>query len=751
MTDIVDDDSVGIENQPINLSKLAPAKVVGLIINVERITYTKVSGVKEILEIPDNLKDRSLLNACFWHLQSAYFYKLAKTTQDAHFTFVRQLIEFIINAPENMQFSAEIPSDIAFLYLNYCMSLKQLNETIRKKVQFIGVVLINITSEKLIAQNGSDIINKIWDERFRVILTKIPEFIRYRSTNSNAVTDPRVIHTAHNKGLGEIFPDCPYTDTELINSIRTFSHWMLMELKRQRHILLDIPEVKKTLDELLNNHTAQEAPVLLLKAIPADKALRSEHRALYHTLVYGALKTKDPLLLERVYLDIHYDDEFSSDSDRDQDKMRGYIENRSHGAYFKSDIHSIRNTTYADLIIPSRVEVLLFSWLLASDRCQNSGVELAKLDHMAFNKTGVQFFYYKDRKSITSAPENSSPIYKRNTPIHEVYRYWVDFMTSAQKNLPTDVQGSLCPAFKTTKEIREILINKTSTALVYNMTIPSSIWRKAYIDKVGDNANPFLWLLGKVTASNAKTEKVNVEYTTVVNHYKKNGRIGEFPVRKDYLKGLVYVGISSNAIAISRVQMEDGVDVREKGDVPAQEFDPNKVSEIKTALLAHSVKTHKNIYGNNSNSVEKIESMKKFSAQVGDLMAADAYKIQHLIDNSKTIDLNALKQMLGIEKPIDSLENLLDETDNNGLLGEINYEGIKYFVTTDLTSALIQGYIYHIKQSIPKARLESDKLAKSLLLESMYLSEVLSSFPQSMITKGNKLLEEHDFPYPSVL
>ncbi len=746
-------DSIDLESQTINLSKLAPAKVVGLITNVNRVDHMYISGVIHKLEIPHEFKDTNLLKACIWHLQSAKFNLFQPNTKDKDFGFATGLFDFIVNAPEHLRFNVEIPVDIAYLYLIHCSKLKYSASTIRKKVGFIRLVIDNLRSEKHKAKT-SDITYKIWDENFSVMLTKIPPFTKHLITSSNAVTDTRDnATTVSKKGLSEIFPDCPYNSTELINSIRTFSHWMLMELKKQREVLLGISEVKITLDELLKNHTAQESPVSGLKQIKTKNSTttKHEHQALYHTLVYAALATNDPLLLERVYLDIDYDDVFDPESDRDQVKMKCFIDNKSIDGHFKSSIVSIQNTTFANLIVPSPVEVLIFSWLLASERCQRSGVFLAKTEHMSFSKAGVQFFYYKDRINIEAAPENPSPIYKRNTPIHEVYRYWVDFIRSAKKHLPTEYQGSLCPNFKYAAEIARIRTNARPSALIRNMAVPKSVWRKKYIDKVGVNAKPFLWFLDQIIRSNTQLVTGISEYNKDLIKYRSRGLTGVKPICKQYCKGTSWISISTDAIARTRVQMDDGVEVRVKDGVIPQEFDPNSLIEIKTRLLAHSETTHKNIYGNNSNSVEKIASMKKFAAQVGDLMEADANKIQHLMDNSKVIDLNELKQTLGLEKPIDSLESLLNETDESGLLGEIKYNGIKYFVATDLTSALIQGYIKHIEQSIPKARLESEKLAKSLLLESMYLSEVLSSFPQSMIKEGKTLLDTHNFPYPSVI
>ena len=158
------------------------------------------------------------------------------------------------------------------------------------------------------------------------------------------------------------------------------------------------------------------------------------------------------------------------------------------------------------------------------------------------------------------------------------------------------------------------------------------------------------------------------------------------------------------------------------------------------------------VYNDRSNSPQKIESQRRFGAQVGELYEKEALKISKYIKSAKVVDMQQVRKILDISNSKDEFEEMLESLDlDTEIWGGINHQGQTLIVTTEVTAALITGYIAHIKKELPSVRLDSEQKASTHRINLEYLSEMLEQFPSHLQQAGKDMIAEFDIPYPSLI
>lgn len=226
---------------------------------------------------------------------------------------------------------------------------------------------------------------------------------------------------------------------------------------------------------------------------------------------------------------------------------------------------------------------------------------------------------------------------------------------------------------------------------------------------------------------------------------------GEKPTRKKFRK-ISKVGLSVNSIAMSRVSMDQGVlSLKESNSNDKTRND----SFVDSELTAQSTKTKINTYSNRSSSPEQINSMRNFAAQIGDAMESYALKISAEVKKTTFVTIDKVNQILNIPNKLNNIEELSQELKSTntliGLLGDFNFEGKTIMITSPITAALIKSRIINIDKQLPDLRLDCNQKAIKAVYQKAFLVAALQEFPEFTKSEGDKLLEDYNFPFASMI
>jgi hypothetical protein len=274
--------------------------------------------------------------------------------------------------------------------------------------------------------------------------------------------------------------------------------------------------------------------------------------------------------------------------------------------------------------------------------------------------------------------------------------------------------------------------------------LPNSEVKKLYRKELGEEGEAFLWLVEKIWNHNrlayVETLKNNVER-------RKFGPVAGYAKRINMV-----IGLTPDAISMSRKRIDDGVSIHKKVEGESEINGSSRYSEqnVSAELTAHSKATKHNIYKNRSYSKEVIESERDFGAQVGNLMVQEALKIRTELDNVKHLTLEQVRDLLGITNEINKVEELLEQVDIE-LWGGFQHRGETIIITSDITAMLLKGYIEHLRLELPKLFLDDKQKGQEAQKKLAYLSSIFDKFPTFMQYQGEAMLSEFEIPYPSLL
>ena len=225
-------------------------------------------------------------------------------------------------------------------------------------------------------------------------------------------------------------------------------------------------------------------------------------------------------------------------------------------------------------------------------------------------------------------------------------------------------------------------------------------------------------------------------------------------------KKMPHVSLNIDLIARASIEIEDGksgaAEPKESSEYDKPTFEEKAEKAVGAMLTAHSLETKQSTYENRSRSPEKIKSMRRFAAQVGDAMEQDARAVEELFNKTKVLNLKAVAKLLGIEDTIKEQKDLYgiinqELGDVIGDIGDVDIDGKRIVIQTPLTAALILSKIKHIENEIPRLKLDSEKKTLKAQLHRAYLDMLLAEFSSSIIKEGELMSKKYDFPFSSIL
>ncbi|MET0107149.1 MAG: hypothetical protein ABW072_18705 [Sedimenticola sp.] len=701
--------------------------------------YTNERGIR-ILRIPEGWEQHPLCLLMVSYVNSSHFKKLAQSSRRKRFHYLAAFFKFLETGrlSPNSQSKALLNKN----YLNYLREQGAEDTAIKSVFQEFRALLNKVQDRTINGEHFNG-----WGDVTLEILKDLPTII----------TRPSI----PNPALSQLFEGCSYSDSDLIVSLRHVATWYVLETKRQRELLLD--QQPSLLDDLDRLRAYTKSPfefplagvdtaTTLRKKNSIHPGFRLDSEKMYGNLIRAIVDTGDEILIERLYFSDRRNLQSilraeKATTERMRDWAMGLVKD---GGELKGHIriskgvrytrHHIRTISFAQLLFPDFSEVTAMHWLLASERIQASGMNKLAISDVHSDKAGIQIVSYEKRRS--SIEPKKSPIYKKGSPVHEAYAYWLKLIESNSAFYELGARkDSFLPLSTFTIAPSQINITNNELLPLQLLGLSGAKIREKCLDERPES-KIFLDYYLQLQEAQMRVGEQEKEYGKLLQK--------KVSVKRAEAVSMKRISVTSQAIAQSRVYMD--------GDRPGALSEQG--AQLDAMVTAHSVETKRNIYKDRATVKEVVAKSGKFAAQVGELMVEDAKKLSDMLHGVQVVSVSEIKDRLGLSSPlegysdIETISALIEEAEAHefvtGMLGEISDGKTTYIIMTPLTAALMKGYINHIDSEAERLRNDNPDRVHVHFLQKAYLLEVLDRFSRHITTKGDELLSEYEFPYPAL-
>ncbi|MCF9169967.1 hypothetical protein J7965_07465 [Vibrio parahaemolyticus] len=696
------------------LSSYAPSEIAVINNDPTAVQITTISqhqrieeqvSIVLVLKIPQKLNKDPLCLVIIAYCKSEEFINLAPLTRKNKHRIFSGLFSFLDN-----QYGDKGECDVTAIHPDWINNLKSRKTSVHSEVASVNSAL------KWYMKNGKS--NNSYITRINAIQKRIPRISRGPST-------PRL-------SLSNI-SELKYDDSTLIKSLRMFCVVMLKKFREHRTYLLSVPQVQGALSKLHNLSTKERN----LVEIGTFSILDTDTIETYIKPLWVAIKSSnDPILIERMLVNCPYSRALIQNSEKTMtlDEQKSLLSEHitDIGTLLKSkdrkagtvNTAKLQQLSYGALMKPTKVEEVLISMLLASERIQPSGQMKLEIEDYYITGDTCSWNFTKKRSAVG---EHTTPIYRKKSAIHEAYREYINLVSSNYSaNFTVGISMQ-------TTQTRMTFRNSSDYDPYLSVVLKGSYLRKWLISK-HPVTKPFIDLL-----------------TTVCKH--------NDPLYNSYgnsKKGMVSIALAYIAQSAAIISNKRGV--REKQST----YEMYSQTHVEAALNAHTPEVRQNIYLNRSETVTRINERKWFSEIVSEEMVKDAINIRQSLSNSKTkvLSLAETRKILGLKgiKPdsddIALLGDFLDECGENnaetGCFGDIKLDTQTIVVELPITAALMLSYQSEIEKKFQQNQIASNRRKAYLLSCYLYVDEILNKFEPSTIERGKDLLERFDIPAPPI-
>lgn len=705
-----------------------------IIVEISRGLYsTNVDGINRTFEIKPELIGYIVIRACLKYLCSAKFANLRPSTRRNEFLKIRDFFDYLGTLDYPVALSAK-----TLLYPNYFNYLKNkktaTTNSIRSEVNIVSKALKYFLSQ---SSNQGDI-----EIAQRLIPTN-------RALKKPSPKRPKL-------SMSEIFPHCPYSNLELLHSLRIVCSWIINRTAQERNELLDNENVVGELRHIFDDLCFSSYPIILNSSLSSRQRTLNSSQELSARKIYGemlktAAQSKNSMLVNRAFRSIipaglknrnyrspsvqrmrellndciKFDTGFSFNLIKNHSKSFGNEFGNSHGGFSTNYSFTIR-----DLVLPTYVENLSLAYILASDRVQTAALQSMRVDDFSISERTLVYSHYKFRSNKTIP--FTSPEYKRQSYIYQAIKYFVE-LTQQSESYIADAERNLfnphCGQFW-----RFALGPLTSYEYLFgDLCVADSIPRnQCEMDLLGDE-KPFLWLMENVLSNHeAVKERIKQE------DYRRN-----YGTVKKRIKNVIKTTLSVDNIGRSRVLLDQSTFDDAELDDP----------EVAAALTKHTQKTKREVYLARSREPEHIIKQSHFPRQVGEKMMEDASKLSFMLENTEVVDLEKASSLLGLKAPAASLEEISQKMIDDlefGLFGELTFSDKTVIIKSEVTSALIQAYVKKLDSVLSSVFEKNTKTFQSLMTKKIYLLEILDQFPAHLKKAGSELQARLNFEFPEL-
>lgn len=511
--------------------------------------------------------------------------------------------------PKESELSLQL---VVIQYLNSVKFKKLEVKTRGNFVRFIDIFLSFIEEQKYL--KNTDVPNKVFHEYVQFVndntnrtgnsvaatvsAAQIPLEWYLENTedkNSHIVSQftkllayaPEIQYSEQNPtpSLAQLFPECPYTDTQIIKSLRLVCCWLLLEYNRHREILLSDDEIQRVLASL-DGKSLDERPVAYGSFTTKKTAeLNEECQSLYAPIVNAVLKSGDNVLMERLVESTNHPFSLPLTEEELKLVLKKVVtlsgEKVISGCFkYKGKaypVSSIKTVSYRDLIAPSLVEVFATQTFLASERLQASNLDRLKVSDIVGNKRGLQSQHVKGRRS-KGKQKGLTGVYPPNHLIHDSLINYVDALNKCQPKLHDKDKDKALPYIHSQHIKNGALgLKKEPVSQCFELlTIDGSHTQKTLFEDVSKkDAEPFIWIIRKIIENNMTVNEQDKEYARE-RHKSKSKREPIKP--RSYFVKSNSISLSTSYIGVSRVVMEGSVSVKERTETNTETVVDSSVS-----------------------------------------------------------------------------------------------------------------------------------------------------------------------------
>lgn len=674
--------------------------------------------------LPDDMHGQNFLLLYIDYTKRKSFRELS---HDFKLNRGRELVTFLDYTVVLIRKYGGVPSDIFSRYTNHIKSTtKKTSNSVNSTVTAMLYIL------KLYGGQKEKVYDcEYWMQEFYVMITKAPTFTWEEPNPKESLS------TKYDLG---------FTSTEMVESLLLLCCYIIKTFDDKRKLLLQNKSLEKAALESFHISSNNYPTYAFVSAQKHSKYNVS--RRLYGELARAIIATDDNWLIERFMHDNPYPDEFLPDEPDNKvrrkewlkrwvNKRTGHIKTVVTINKKKHWMQTIKAYCINDLHGLSHEVIFAMQCILACHRIQSSGVDRMNLNDVISNNKGVQFKYYKGRGKIKYA----TPVLNKGTLPYNAVQIFLEHFKQQHSGVnpkliqyhklrgKTDGKGQI--AAKKEGRLDHFFID------LLDENTEVHIHMKA---ELKEEAAPILAFLKKIIANNLIAMENSPAY----------GGDERMP----------HVSLNIDLIARARIEIEDGengaAELKENSEYDKPTFIEKAEKEVGAMLTAHSLETKQSTYENRSRSPEKIKSMRRFAAQVGDAMEQDARAVEELFNKTKVLNIKSVAKLLGIEDTITEQKDLYDIINQQlgdviGDIGDVDIDGKRIVIQTPLTAALILSKIKHIENEIPRLKLDSEKKTLKAQLHRAYLDTLLAEFSSSIVKEGELMSKKYNFPFASMV
>ena len=521
---------------------------------------------------------------------------------------------------------------------------------------------------------------------------------------------------------------CKTEHTDELENVRSTIHFcctLLKLINEQRQSLLSIPAVTNCLNAMIDDSNGDFNQLRFGSHI-------TKRSTLYSPLALAILESDDLSLKERLLLNRQ---SWAAESTRQESTidLRSLNEQIEKGLYKtgslnistenRDNILNFAGIDYLSLVKPTQAEIICFSWLLATDRVQHTGVMKMNIDDLHISPNKASATYIKNR----------SPIRDREVPMHSSgslqYTAYKEFKSLAERF------AQLYPS-----ESRRLLDMPSNANLQHLLCLPY---------------RPIIFAAHRHTYLHKKMLLRDKNISTFAEIIKTVSDNNELFYKNKSSKEHNRQTISISAIAQSRAILDE--------DQPAPQneaYEKYSASIVGADATAHSPCIKEVKYKHASLTKYRLDKRASFSQSVGRLMVEDARKVQKAIQDVKFLSLKELKKLLGWAKPSEDesifqeFDSLLHQANEAGYsitpLGEFSLQGDTFIITTPISAALLLDYKRECENLLQENLNMTKDRAIAILMKAAYVDGVLNNFDTRTVSDGLKILTNNPFPKPMV-
>lgn len=540
--------------------------------------------------------------------------------------------------------------------------------------------------------------------------------------------------------LAQITNQLETDEEKLLRSTIHFCCQFLKKMNDQRQELLQDEGVKKALQRMLDtcgsDHTQLKYTTSdtkrsttygpLAVAILNSDSLQLKERLLHNQVEfsYASIEQSAPLTLEQA-------NEKIKKGLRHTGTLEIYPEDNDDKLYF-------HNIDYLFLIKHTPSEEAAFSWLLATDRIQGSGIDRMRQGDLRITPTTASPIFIKERSEQRM---REVPMHFKKTLQYQAYVDFNDLKVSFHKRFPENGDQLVETPGSANYQVVDGTIYRPLIMASYSHTAQY----KAQLEG-GSDLDAFADIVRRVAANNRVLWKPK--------------KTGKSPVKRVAVKEL-HVGttkrqtITVTAIAQSRAIVDDsGYSTKNEA------YEKYSQEVVSADATAHSPHVKEVIYKHASETKYRLGKRAEFATSVGALMVEDARKVQAAMRGEVIVSVEELKVMLGwadaksdmteMEEFDQLLLSALEAGFNVSPFGELEKDGETYIINSAVSAALLIDYKKECFKQIERLTVEDELKAFAIAMQAAHIEHALERFDRKAFSEGEAILKVRTFPTPVI-